>query len=152
MKLLSVPLQIMLLRWTGPVPVPNWALLNATAPVSYNVNITSITKSRSIPLHWCWSDHELGSPVVDTPQLHHCIPKSCHTQYPTNCWYRSPLCPHLECFLQPVADDHTYMELFTIKMQVSILHFYNYCGKPERAPQWQVEQWLCLSYTFIWCT
>ena len=56
-------------------------------------------------------DLESSILAVDTPQWHQYCSRSHHTQYPTHCSYRSPLCPHLECYHLPVAADQLYMEL-----------------------------------------
>ena len=54
---------------------------------------------------------EWSIPAVDTPPWHQYCSSHHHTQYPTHYLYTSPLCPHLECYLQPVATDQFCMEL-----------------------------------------
>ena len=63
-------------------------------------------------VHHPYSDLEWSILAVDTPQWHHHSPRRHHTQYPTHWYeYRSRLCPHLECYLLPVAADQLYMGL-----------------------------------------
>ena len=57
------------------------------------------------------ADLRLRNLVDDTPQWHQHFPRSRHTQYPTDCSYRSPLCLHLLCCLPQVAADHLYKKL-----------------------------------------
>ena len=57
------------------------------------------------------ADLQLSIPAVGTPQQLQHFSRSHHTQCPTYCKSISPLCPHLQYFLQPVAADQLYMEL-----------------------------------------
>ena len=52
--------------------------------------------------------------AVDTPQWHLYCSRSHHTQCPTHCSYRSPLCLHWECYLPLVAADQLYKELCSV--------------------------------------
>ena len=61
------------------------------------------------------SDLEQSILAVDTPQWRHYCSRSHHTQCPTHCSYRSPLCPHWECLLQPVAIVHLRKELCKVQ-------------------------------------
>ena len=66
-------------------------------------------------------DLEQNIPAVDTPQQHQHFPRSPHTQYPTHCLCRSPLCLHLQCYLQLVAADQFYKELVVQNMKLAII-------------------------------
>ena len=57
------------------------------------------------------SDLELSIPAVDTRQRHQYCSSHHHIWCPIHCSYRSPLCPHLECYLPPAAADQLCMEL-----------------------------------------
>ena len=57
------------------------------------------------------ADLQLSIPTVGTPQQIQHFSRSHHTQCPIYCSSISPLCLHLQYFLQPVAADQLYMEL-----------------------------------------
>ena len=110
----------------------NETILTATALSIVKVNWAcsstkcSITEGNCTCWHKCYftmkfnirkfgkitiSDLDWNNLVVDTPQQHHCFPKSCHTQYPTNCSHRFQVCLHLQCFLLPVVAGQLCKEL-----------------------------------------
>ena len=74
----------------------------------------------------CIVDLESSIPVVDTPQQHQYFPRSHHTQSPTHCSCRSPLCLHLQCYLLPVAADQLYMELHVRQRQKFYINFVDF--------------------------
>ena len=57
------------------------------------------------------NDLEWSTQAVCTLQWHQYCSRSHHTQCPTHCSYRCPLCLHLECYLQPISLDQLSMEL-----------------------------------------
>ena len=73
------------------------------------IQFPSLTNSSSKKLYA--TDLELNILVVDTQQWHQYCSRSHHTQCPTHCLCRSPLSPHLECYLPPVAVDQLCKEL-----------------------------------------
>ena len=63
MRLLSLPLQAMLLKYIGPEPLPKMALLKGTAPV-----VVDVLEINNVNDDVLFADLERGSPVVDIPQ------------------------------------------------------------------------------------
>ena len=76
--------------------------------LGFNLNFAKVSfqiKSEAV------SDLEWSIQAVGTPQWHQYCSSHHHTQCPTHCLYRSPLCPHLEHYLQLTAVDQLSMEL-----------------------------------------